>query len=208
MAQLIKLKVKDLVPAKWNYKENDHKTLEALKANIAKNGQLESIIVRELPNNKYEVVNGNHRLEVFKSLEIKEVDAYSLGDISLKEAQRIALETNETRFKSNEDELFRLLDSLVEEFSLENLQETLNFEAFNDFAEANSLTADSLEDISQSTDSLTAGSSDNSLDSDQYSVVVILYGRDKDNYMRIKQMLDVSTDTEVINRLMVEFLTD
>ena len=208
MAQLIKLKVKDLVPAKWNYKENDQKTLEALKANIAKNGQLESIIVRELPNNKYEVVNGNHRLEVFKSLEIKEVDAYSLGDIPLKEAQRIALETNETRFKSNEDELFRLLDSLVEEFSLEDLQETLNFEAFNDFAEANSFTDDNLEELSQSANSSSADSSDNSLDSDQYSVVVILYGRDRDNYMRIKQMLDVSTDTEVINRLMVEFLKD
>lgn len=208
MAQLIKLKVKDLVPAKWNYKENDQKTLEALKANIAKNGQLESIIVRELPNNKYEVVNGNHRLEVFKSLEIKEVDAYSLGDIPLKEAQRIALETNETRFKSNEDDLFRLLDSLAEEFSLEDLQETLNFEAFNDFAEANSFTADSLEELNQSANSSTAGSSDSSLDSDQYSVVVILYGRDRDNYMRIKQMLEASTDTEVVNRLMAEFLKD
>ena len=55
-----------LDPAPWNYKGDDEEKAAKLLAQIERNGQLENIIVREMPKGRLEVVNGNHRLPVFR----------------------------------------------------------------------------------------------------------------------------------------------
>jgi hypothetical protein len=119
-----KLKVKDLVKASWNYKTDDPELKEKLRANIKRNGIIENLIVREL-GKKYEVVNGNHRFEVLLEDGVKEVMVYNLGDISLPAAQRIAYETNETKFENDQIKLSRLMNNIMKEFEASDLVKTM-----------------------------------------------------------------------------------
>lgn len=105
-----------LVKAGWNYKENNKELAEKLANNIKRNGQIENIIVRELDTGFYEVVNGNHRLDVLKELGFETIYSFNLGSISESQAKRIAVETNETKFSSNTESLSALVKELSIEF--------------------------------------------------------------------------------------------
>jgi hypothetical protein len=127
-AQRFKLMSLDmLVKADWNYKEEDEERAAKLKRQIQRNGQIENIIVRPLDTGYYEVVNGNHRLDIFNDLEIKEVMVYDCGDISLVQAMRISIETNETKFETNQLLLAERVTDILNEFSLEELVETMPY---------------------------------------------------------------------------------
>lgn len=119
-------KIGSLVKADWNYKLENAFLTNQLTSNIQKNGQIESIVVREVKN-KLEIVNGNHRLDAFKACEIKEVQVYNLGKIDLNQAKRIAVELNETRFENDETILGKIINDLVEEFSMKDIAKTLPF---------------------------------------------------------------------------------
>ena len=128
MKNWIDINIEKLVPADWNYKKDDSKLSEKLKNNIKRNGQIENIIVRELDTGFFEVVNGNHRLSVFKELGLVEAKCYNLGKISLSQAQRIAIETNETRFQTDEFKLDELLKELLTGNEINELLETIPFD--------------------------------------------------------------------------------
>lgn len=117
------IQIIELVPAEWNYKKDDEFKAEKLKNNIERNGQIENIIVRQLPNGLYEIVNGNHRFDVLKELGIKKVMCYDLGDISVHDAKRIAIETNETRFDTD---MFLLSDRINEIRSIYDMTDLIS----------------------------------------------------------------------------------
>ncbi len=126
------IKVNLLKKAGWNYKTNDETIMQRLENNIKKNGMIENIIVRKIKDG-YEVVNGNHRLEVLKKLNFEDVMCYDLGEISLNQAKKIAIETNETKFDANEKKLLTMIEELKIEFEdLDLTVETqdLNYEDF------------------------------------------------------------------------------
>lgn len=116
-----------LVKAGWNYKENNQELAEKLSNNIKRNGQIENIIVRELETGFYEVVNGNHRLDVLKELGFETVYSFNLGDISEAQAKRIAVETNETKFESSEKLLKGIMKEINNEFDIDDLLLTMPF---------------------------------------------------------------------------------
>lgn len=116
-----------LIKAAWNYKEDDPALTEKLKTNIKRNGQIENIIVRELETGYFEVVNGNHRLDALRDLNCEAVYCYNLGPINESQAKRIAVETNETRFKSNDDRFSKVILDLKADFSLSDLSSTMPF---------------------------------------------------------------------------------
>lgn len=118
-----------LVKAPWNYKTDDPDMAKKLKANMYRNGQLENIVVRELPDGLYEIVNGNHRFTALIELGFESVTCANLGKISLEEAQRIAIELNETRFATNTQALSELLVGLVDSFGEKDLLFTSPFSA-------------------------------------------------------------------------------
>lgn len=100
--------IEKLVPADWNYKEDDEHNAAVLENAIKKRGQILNSVVRELETGYYEVADGNHRLVVMKRLGMKHMVCYNAGKISVEEAQRIAVELNETRFPSNDALLGRI----------------------------------------------------------------------------------------------------
>ena len=135
------IEISKLVKADWNYKEENKTLTEKLKENIKRNGQIENIIIRELDTGFYEVVNGNHRLSVLKDLKQKKVHCYNLGKISDVKAQKVAIETNETKFNTDNLKLAELLNEIGKEFDVEDLEKTMpyskqeleNFEQLLDF---------------------------------------------------------------------------
>lgn len=116
-----------IVKASWNYKENDEFMSGQLKNNIKRNGQIATCQVRELDTGYYEMVDGNHRHDAFTQLEYEYVFAYDHGKISQAEAMRIAVETNETKFKYNSEKLSALLNDIKLEFPEIDLLTTLPF---------------------------------------------------------------------------------
>lgn len=139
------LPIDKLVLCDWNYKEDDdeeRQLMQKLINNIKRNGQIENIIVRELDTGFYEVVNGNHRLLAFQQLEVTEVYCYNLGAVSLDEAKRIAIETNETKFQSNKVKLAEIIKGLSIKFDDDDFLATAPYtkkeiDDFNDMLEFN-----------------------------------------------------------------------
>lgn len=121
------VKTAQLVKAVWNYKEDNADLAAKLAENIKRNGQIENILIRELDTGFYEVVNGNHRYDALKLLGVEEVIAYDLGKISTSHAMRIAVETNETRFESNDERLRKVLGEIAQEFTMDDLAATMPF---------------------------------------------------------------------------------
>ena len=116
-----------LVKAAWNYKEDNDELKEKLKANLKLNGQVENLLVRELDTGFYEVVNGNHRYDALAELECTEVMCYNLGAITETQAKRIAIETNETRFKSDNIKLAGLIKEIGVEINYKDLALTMPY---------------------------------------------------------------------------------
>lgn len=119
--------IKKMVPADWNYKEDDEEKAENLRNNIKRIGQVENILIRELDTGFLEVINGNHRLPVFKELKINKPVCFNFGKISLAAAQRIAVETNETKFDSNANSLAAIIKEISAEFEIEELSTTMPY---------------------------------------------------------------------------------
>lgn len=109
----------------------------ALKENIKRNGLIVNILVRELPTGFYEVLDGNHRLDVVRELGIETAHAYNLGPISDAKAQRLALEINENNFEADPIKLGRLLKDLSVEIPILDLSMTLPYtpDQLNNFVE-------------------------------------------------------------------------
>lgn len=118
------LPVEQLCEAEWNYKEDNEQLQAKLENNIEKNGIVQNLIVREMSNGLFEVVNGNHRLRAIKALGMVEVMCYNCGQITDSQAKRISVETNETRFKSDTDKLYAVIDSILTEFDQEDFNLT------------------------------------------------------------------------------------
>jgi hypothetical protein len=110
-----------LVKCSWNYKDNEDETAKKLVNNINRNGQIVSILVRELETGALEIVDGNHRYDAICQLGIKEVTVCNLGKISLTEAKRQAVEINETNFPNDILRLSGLLVDVTKEFGDEAL---------------------------------------------------------------------------------------
>jgi len=84
------VEVAQMRKAPWNIKGDDAGKTQKLKASMTENGVIKSCNVRELGDGTYEILDGNHRLDVFLDLEIGQVLAYNHGPISEEEGKLIA----------------------------------------------------------------------------------------------------------------------
>lgn len=121
------IKVNKLKKAIWNYKLNDSELAQKLKENIRQNGQIENLIVRDLGDGTFEVVNGNHRYDTLVELGIKDAMCCNLGVISDARAKKLAIITNETKFPVDATKLAMLIKEISDEVLLEDLVSTMPF---------------------------------------------------------------------------------
>lgn len=141
------VKVEDLNKNQFNYKGQNPEMSRKLRNNLEKIGLVENLIVRQLNNGSFEIVNGEHRYDELLNLNKKHAVVYNLGKVSEKEAIRICIETNETNFDTDQYRLGQLLDNIeqagnetfaeLEEYmpfseeEMQNFQEIYNTELDN-----------------------------------------------------------------------------
>lgn len=123
----MRIALSKLVKADWNYKPENSFMEEKLTANLKKNGQIETLLVRELESGLFEVINGNHRLTPMMRLGFEDALVINVGPVSKQAAMRLAIEVNETRFRNDEEILAQNLKELVESYGLDDLGETLPY---------------------------------------------------------------------------------
>jgi hypothetical protein len=93
--------------------ENNLKEYEKIKKSLLVAGQIDPILVRELEDGTYEIVNGYHRWEAMKELGFKEVEIKNLGKIDLDTAISRALLTEDTKVPIDNIELAELMKRVV-----------------------------------------------------------------------------------------------
>lgn len=119
--------ISKLVKANWNYKEDSEKQTDKLIANFKRIGQVENLLIRKLDTGFFEVLNGNHRIDVMKILKLKKAHVYNFGKIGLAEAQRTAIETNETTYSTNSIKLANIMTTLTKEYPVDDLVNTMPY---------------------------------------------------------------------------------
>ena len=118
------IEIAKLVTATWNYKKDFEYLEEKLINNIKKNGIVENIIVRVIEGGKFEVVNGNHRLKACQKIGLSKIMCCNLGNLGIKAAKRIAVETNETKFPNDKSKLGDILGELLDGHGLDDIVST------------------------------------------------------------------------------------
>lgn len=102
--------------------------MQTLKEAIAKRGQIVNFIVRPIAKGRWEIINGNHRLDAMIDSPYQEAMCCDVGTVSEAEAEMIALETNEIRFDVDEIQLSKVLKHINQEIPVEEMTRTLPFD--------------------------------------------------------------------------------
>ncbi len=107
-----------------NPNEMDEKEFENLKKEIKKRGFLVPIIVRKLGENKYKLIDGEHRFKAVRELGYKEIPAIVL-EISEEEEKYLLINLNKIRGSFNPIKYARLVEDLVNKYTLEKVKEAI-----------------------------------------------------------------------------------
>lgn len=122
--QIVELDIDDLIKADWNYKtDGTSEQIEKFVRSIEHDKSAGVPAVREI-DGKFEVIDGNHRLDALLKLGWKKVPCENFGEISKAQAIIIARRRNHKWFEDDVlklAELFR--DDVIPEFDLDKLAE-------------------------------------------------------------------------------------
>ena len=122
--QLAQINMEDLIKADWNYKtDGSEKQISKLMNSIDEDKSIGVLAVREIEKEKFEVIDGNHRLEAIKRLGWEKVPCENFGTISKAKAITIARRRNHKWFEDDilsYAELFT--NDVLSEYSIEELE--------------------------------------------------------------------------------------
>jgi hypothetical protein len=121
--QLAEIDIKDLIKADWNYKtDGSEEQIEKLMNSIKQDKSVGVLAVREV-DGKFEVIDGNHRLEAIIRMKWKKVPCENFGDISKGKAITIARRRNHKWFEDDINSYAKIFkDDVMSEFSLDELE--------------------------------------------------------------------------------------
>ena len=127
MGQEIKqIEISKLVANGWNPNHIKPALREKLKRNMEKSGQVLPIVVRAHSGRrgKYEIIDGYHRSEIAKELGWETLDCV-IVDAGDDQAKILTVNLNYMRGNAKPKEYAKLVHSLNESFTLEQLSQTL-----------------------------------------------------------------------------------
>jgi hypothetical protein len=110
----------------WNPNRMDGWMYARAVESIETFGMIDPILVRELPNGNYEVIDGEHRAKACLDLE-QPIPAHSVGIIPDALAKKMTIALNEVHGTASPIEMGKLLDDLLTSMPLDDLLEGLPF---------------------------------------------------------------------------------
>lgn len=121
--------IDSFVPNAWNPNVQSDFIRERTRRSIVKFDFVDPITVRETNSDgTFEILDGQHRWEEAKKLELTEIPYINLGKISDATAKQLTIVLNETKGKFDTIELSNLLNDLKTELSYEELLNDLPYE--------------------------------------------------------------------------------
>ena len=188
--------ISQVKPNRWNPKLGFEDTndgiinFKRLEKSLSKHGQIEPILVRELEDGTFEIINGFHRYTAAKRQGAKEIEIKNLGKISLQEAQTKGISTEDVKIPVDMIMLSKLvvafdigeLDNLpYSEEEIDGMQKLLDFN-WQDEAES--------------------GSESTKKEEDDYTIML---SRDRmKEWVSLKRLLFIDSDTELLTRIIDE----
>jgi len=121
--QIVEMDITDLIKADWNYKtDGTEEQIEILINSIKKDKSVGVLAVREI-GDKFEVIDGNHRLEALIRMKAKKVPCENFGDITKATAITIARRRNHKWFDDDLNAYAKIFkEDVIEEYSIEELE--------------------------------------------------------------------------------------
>lgn len=120
------LDIKSLMPAIWNANVVPRSTMEKIKNSVRKFGVVENSVVRRHPefDGKYEVLSGNHRLQIYKQLRVKKVPC-KIVELDDAMARVLAQTLNRARGTDDPQKLAALMDEIHQALPKQAVDELL-----------------------------------------------------------------------------------
>ena len=122
--QLVEMNIDDLIKADWNYKtDGTDEQIDKLINSIKQDESVGVLAIREL-GDKFEVIDGNHRLEAVIRMGWKKVPCENFGDISKAKSITIARRRNHKWFDDDLNAYAQIFkEDVMSEFSIDELGE-------------------------------------------------------------------------------------
>lgn len=143
--RLTDIEVKKIQPNKYNPNRIPKGLLTHLKNTIQRYGFLQPILVREVKENCYEIVDGEHRYKTLKELGYEKVPSLVI-EVDDDFAKMGTLNMNNIRGKSDHIKVAKIIDKLREGHTEEQIAEMLGY-SVADILEFQALTSFSLNNL-------------------------------------------------------------
>lgn len=111
----------------WNPNSMAKNEYKALKNSIRTFKELKEgkrVIVRQLSNNKYQIINGEHRYRAMVELGLEKIPVFDLGQISDADSKILTLALG-NRGKENFGEKLKVIQSMLDSYDLENISQVI-----------------------------------------------------------------------------------
>lgn len=207
--------------ADWNYKEpaKNDAYYDRFKASIIEDQSAGVLAVRYLSDNVWEVIDGNHRLDVLAELGWHDIPCEDFGPISLAKAILISRRRNTDWYKDEPLKFAELFKTIVlEEFSMEQVvafmpEEAVILESYSTIFDFNwnsfnstTKSTSGTQEVAASEDAAASPPQKESQDPDGFVNITFRFPRDQyDAWVRLKQQTGVANDVELLNVLMAKF---
>jgi len=127
--------IEQVEPNPWNPNVQDDRTFDALVENIQEVGMDEPVLVRQLENGKYQVINGEHRYEACKVLGFDEIPVIVSDKFDEDMAKFQTVRRHVIQGKMDPMKFTKLFDDMADKYGEEMTKEMMKFtdeKAFND----------------------------------------------------------------------------
>lgn len=111
MVELIEVDPNEVIYDELNPNVMDDKTFQALVNEIKKNGFIQPIVIR-VKDGKLYVIDGEHRVEAAKLLNLKKIPAINLGEVNDEKARILLINLNRLRGEFSPIKFAELIEEL------------------------------------------------------------------------------------------------